>query len=320
MRHIILNHNLLGDSLFPHPAIRGYKQRLPPTDTIIMVVGPEQYNLIHDGNPYIDSVIHVSHEQFDQLSEKYCKGVRGKWCVVSSKNGQDRAIILDVNAAYLWCTTHPRLTMLKIGGVSRAKAIPPNLTEGFAQQFNLNIDSPHYDVVLTDEELVYGEEYVSKFKKPLLVCAAISSSCSSRSTKPGEENMPANKMLSAEVWNEVVTCLKDEYDFIFTAASNEKLLDIDAEWLVGEKIRNVAAICKASACVVSIDTGISHLAAAVDSDMVLIAAAVPSALTSPQTRGKMKMVDHSDLGSIMLRGISTVTSKEIVEAIYEVTR
>jgi len=325
-KHIIISFNLLGDFLFTTPAIRAYKQRMNPNDQLILLVNDQQFMQVAENSPYVDKLLYISGEQKDQLMSKYVKynekdlykglGVLEEF---KTKTGEtEKACVLEIGRAFHWCTTHPKLVSVDEDGVRKAKVKLPHLAYAFSEQLKVNIDSTHYDLRLTDAEIAEGEEYVSKYSKPVILCAALSSSCTSRDKNvPG---LPANKMLSAEVWNEVISSLKNRFDFVFVAAPGEELLPIiDATWEQGLPIRKVASICKAAKAVVSIDTGIAHICGAVDGNLVFIAAAVQSSLVCPETRGRLSLVDHSAL-SPKPQGINNVKPIEIIEAIQEVTR
>ena len=320
----------LGDFLFTTPAIRAYKQRLPEGDELVAAVGNEQFMKIAEGNPYIDKLVYISEAQHKTLIAKYTKyddkdtykGL-GKLVEFPTKSGdKEMGCVLEVGKAFNWCSKHPKLTQLEVGGVKKPFVVVPHFSYGFADQLGVNIDSTHYDICLTEEEIQEGRDYLSnKYEKPVILCAALSKSCTSRHslTHPGEPDFSANKMLSAEIWNTVVEEMKGDYDFVFVAGPSEPLIAINAPWEQGLPIRKVTSMCKASKAVVSIDTGVGHLAAGVDANIVSICAAVPRSLTSIEhTRGKYYCVDHTQENPFLPQGINHVTAEEIIEGIKKV--
>lgn len=311
---LIVNHNLLGDSLILNPAIREYKKE-HPDEQLIFLLGPEQYNPIHENNPNVSQIMYSkSQEEIAAIKEKY-KFAKGKMTELS--NGM-KVYVADISRAFAWCRMHPKIGSSKSG---KAKVILPHLCEGIADQLEVKLENNYYDITLTQEEVDKGIEYLdSKYPgKPVIICASLSRSCTSRSDKPEEQGWPANKMLSARVWKEVIKKLEDKYHFVFVASPTEDLLEIDAPWEVGLDIRLVASMCKNADLVISIDTGIAHVTAGVDGNLLAVAAAVPASLTIPVTRGKRYIVDHStDSDDDVPKGIGMVKSEEIIEGIQNI--
>jgi hypothetical protein len=299
---------------------------MAPGDELIMVTGKEEYHSIYAGNPYIDKILRVDEEQEKALVAKYIKydtneifRGRGKLEEFETKSGKDLACVLDAGKAFYWCTRHHKLEQTKVNGRMTTIMTVPHLSYGFADQLKVNIDGTHYDICLTEEEIEWGKQYINKHDKPVLLCAALSKSCTSRDTSGIK--LPPNKMISAEIWNSVVEELKGEYDFVFLAGPNEPILEgIKGEWERGLPIRKVAGICKACAAVVSVDTGIGHIAQGVDANIVSICAAVARSQTSVEaTRGKYYCVDHTNQNPAVNTGIQYVEAEEIVTGIKIVT-
>ena len=325
MRHVLINYNLLGDGLMATPSIRAYKKTLSEDDELVMITSNEQFQKIYEGNPYIDRIVYVTEEQRNKLFTKYVKFDEkdlyrgfGKLTEFTDKNGnKEMACIMEVGKAFSWCTKHPKLTQINVGGINRTFTVVPHFAYAFADQLKVTIDSPHYDIWLTEEEIAWGESYLKSYKKPVLLCAALSKSCTSRD--PKVSGLPANKMLAVSVWNEVIEELKGDYDFVFVAGPGEPLIEVNVNWEQGLPIRQVASLCKAAKSVVSVDTGIGHIAQGVDANIVSICAAVPRSLTSVEhTKGKYYCVDHTNENPLVEQGIHNVTSREIVDGIRRV--
>lgn len=305
MRTLVINHNLLGDALFATPGLAKLKET---TQELVMVVGYEPHNDIFEGTPCVDKVLRATGEQTEQLRRKYSAS-QGKMVVVDTIN----ACILDINRAFSLAQQQTRFERLG----SHLIQTSPHLSEALAAQMGVSIDSTHYHVKLDERDFDAAKVLRSTLGTPLVLCAALSSSCASR--KDGKDSgNPPNKMLSADTWNQIVSLLGHEVSFAFLGGPGEEPLKVDAPWLIGYPIRTVAALCKLADAVVSIDTGIMHVAQAVDANLVAICAAVLSTLTSCcATGGKYHCVDHS-LHSTTPGGISTIDASEVVDGIRKV--
>lgn len=282
-------------------AIRNYKKSLNKEDELIVVVGPEGYNTIFDTNPYIDHVIKASYDQLNLLNHKYYLPGLNEY---KTKSGEkEYACRLDCGKAFSWSLQHPSVRILD----EKAITFPPHMALGFCDQLKTSIDELKYNIYLTDQEIEEGREYLSsKYKKPVILVGAISRSCTSR------EGRPPNKMVSEKVWSRVIEDLSADFDLIFLGAKNEEPLDLNVEWLMGMPIRKVAALCRAAELVISIDGGISHLTGAADGNLLLINAAVITTMICPTTNGKLGLIDKSLFSSSREKGISSVSSKEII--------
>jgi len=338
---ILINHNLLGDSLMTTPAVREFKRRLGPEYKVAMFAQDASFQRMLEGNPYIDILQFISDTDRMKLIEKlspkppdikdcenilYDTTVSGKlW---ERPNG-DLFCILDPGAAMGWCGRRTSVTKVencydekgeKMENVFSIKK--PHLSHGFADQLGVTLSDTHYDLVIDSSNIKAAKDYLSNHSKPVIVCAALSSSCTSRHHlyHPGEKPLGyANKMIDASVWNKVIEALKDKYDFVFLAAKNEPRIDVnDVEWLEGLDIKTVAALCKLAKCTISIDTGISHVCAAVDGPMVLMTAAVESGLTVPSSNGPLRVIDYSVQSGKPRRGIAFVTAEEIIENVSSI--
>ena len=295
MKHVIVLQQLLGDGLMVTPAIRALRKSIPRQDSVELVLAPDQFNEIHLTNPSVD-IVSAWSPRIQEIRDRFeqHKLEQGSWFFV----GDDRYLVPDSDVVRAY--KHQRLPDGRV----------PHKALCYARQFDVKLDSLHYEVRLTDEELAWGEAWVKSNAqgKKLAVCAALSFS--------GQRDR-ARKMLAPEIWQSVVDELA-EVKFVFLASAQERIEPITAQWLQGEKIRKVAAICRAADVVVSIDTGIGHLAAAVDANIVSIAAPVVSSFSSvSHTLGKYCCLNHSkDSNRARLElGMSNVKAGEIIEAV-----
>lgn len=306
-KYIIVNRNLVGDALMATPGIGKFKE-LHPNDEVIMIAGPEPYMEIFKDSKCATQILFPTEEQFKRVESKY-KRADGMWQEIDG----NMVCFLNTSKSFAWATENRVLE--RVDGVLRAS--PYHMCFGFANQLGVVPSSTHYFVTLQDWEIEEGKKFVAGLEKPLIFVAAVSKSCISRSTDPRYKGMPPNMMLSPRIWEGVVRTLEDKFTFLFNHGPSEEKLDIpDTSW-VSYPLRKTAAICKAAHLVVTIDTGIMHLAQAVDANILSIIAALPSTVTScDATEGRFKCLDHSPL-SRGPYGISTVTSDEIVRAILE---
>jgi ADP-heptose:LPS heptosyltransferase len=322
---ILVNYSLLGDSLMTTPAIRALRRELGSEYKIVMFVQDAPFQRMLEGNPNIDILEYVTGEEKDKIVKKLspvlpdmkdCERILYD-CDVTGKlwrySGNDLFCVFDIGKAMQWSGYQTKLSRVKNSMVQ----IKPHLSQGFANQLDLVIDDIHYDMILDSSNIKAAKDYLSNHSKPVILCGALSSSCTSRYHLYHPESKPlgyANKMIDAKVWNEVIKALKDKYDFVFLCAKDEPRIDVeDAEWLEGWEIKNVAALCAHSSCTLSIDTGISHICAAVDGPMVLMTAAVESSMTAPKSNGPFRLIDYSSQSGKPRLGIGEVTSEEIIE-------
>ena len=329
---VFINYNLLGDSLMTTPAIREFKKTYDYD--IVLVCNDAQFQRMLLGNPYVKDFLFVSDEdkkkiignmspKFEGLKDferiLYDTGVEGKlW---ERPNG-DLFCILDAGVAYGYCASKASIGIKKINNEKIPVIKKPSLTDGFANQLGVTLSSRHYDMVIDSSDERAASDYLSNHSKPVILCAALSSSCTSRHhlAHPGEKPLGyANKMIDAKIWNKVIESLSDDYDFVFLKAKGEPEIEVsNVPWLEGLPMKTIAAMCKQAYCTVSIDTGISHVCAAVDGPMVLMTAAVESGLTVPETSAPLFLIDHSVSSERLDRGIVNVTPEEIMEGIKSI--
>ena len=307
-KHCLVTNELLGDSLMAEVAIRNYKNTLSENDQLIVVVGPEPYTPIFEGNPYIDTLIKANDDQIKALRAKYHLPGISKY---KNKNGElEFACNLNSSAAFSWCSRNP--SMKRVDGKIQTQI--PHLSLGFCKQLNVGLDKLKYDLFLTEDEKKEGEDYLKQYKKPVILVGALSRSCTSRSDKPWEKDLPPNKMVSEKVWKEVVKQLSPDFEIIFLAAKNEPLLEVDTTWIVGMPIRQVASLQRLAALNIVIDSGLAHSSAAVDGNILAIYAAVPESMIGTyHTLGKYDKVDKSIDGRITPNAIGNVTPEEIIQ-------
>lgn len=267
----------MGDSLMTTPAIRAYHDGLPDTDEIIVLTGGDEWSSLFLENPSIDRVYSLEEKEL-----KYYKKLLAGDSVhpVEIQDSVCMGADLSASTAYSRASRTRQKFVRFPDGISRPVVVSGTMVNGFAAILNTTIHLPHYELNLTDEETEWGRVHVGE--KPVVVCAALSSSCASRDPKiPG---LPPNKMQTASFWNQLIKSFP-EYEFRFVKAAAEKPLKINAKWESGVPIRLVAGLCKAAKCVVSVDTGIGHLAAAVGAPLISIpATTIDPEMVRPPTR------------------------------------
>lgn len=249
MIRALIGDMLIGDRLMTTPAIRTLKSTYPE-DEIHIVIPQRDKNpqvsisepILHH-NPYINK-IHIGEPEWQEDQEV--------------KN-----IDMDSMAAYMWA-------------VKESKTIP----QGFGHLCGVGIDDNDitYDYMMTEQEQEDAFRLAMKLgeSKPLVFVARHSASCSSNDPKVGW----ANKCLPNYTWVEVAQWLIDQGYVPVAVGSEKEVKDVRyRQWpgkrLYGEPIRNVAALLALSAGVLSVDTGIRHLAASVGANLYCLSGTIP---------------------------------------------
>lgn len=247
-RYLLFADNLLGDLLMQTPAIRALKKRdsetevhywVPRADTGIHVTGTE---VLLQGNPDLTSVTVGTKPE-------------GPW---------DAEIPMDCSAAFQWGHTHGK-----------------TIAEGFGSLLGVEVKGLQYTYVLTPEERAAGAALAQELGggKPVVLVARHSASCASNDPRI---RVP-NKCVPNRIWVEVANWLLAQGTVPIAIGSPKEAKDIRYQpWpgpkLYGHPIREVAGLLAAGRAVLSVDTGIRHLAAAVGANLFTISCAIPLSL------------------------------------------
>jgi ADP-heptose:LPS heptosyltransferase len=252
MRRVIKTDSLIGDLLMLTPAIRKLSTEKPEDriaywaplkDKGAHVAGT---HVLFQGNPYLSNLF-----------------------VENSYDPQDDDEIIETNCmgAYLWGCAHSK-----------------TISQGLGMQLGVEIgDGPEelaYDYRSTIHEEIAAQELAQGLGKgrPIVIVARHSASCSSND--PGIRT--PNKCISNAIWVAVANWLLKEGYMPVAVGSEREARDIrfrhwpeSAARLYGRPLREIAALLAEAAGVLTIDTGIRHLAAAAGGRMYCVSGTIP---------------------------------------------
>lgn len=238
--------SLIGDLLMQTPAIRALKKKSPEEKITYFHGTTRNSHVLLQGNPYLDELL-VTDGPYGELT-----------------NGVDPIIDMDAWGAH---------------GV--ANAFSTDMLTAFGYLLGVQpseMDGLHYDYVMTAEEVEDAQEFARVLSdgKPLVIIARHSASCSSNSAEYFHQ---ANKCLPNRMWVQVAEWLLKEGFQPVAVGSQEDAADSRYAVWPGKKVygcplRTVAGLIKYSHAVLSVDTGIRHLAAAVGTNLYCISGAV----------------------------------------------
>ena len=237
--------NRLGDFLCTTPAISGFR-KLNPDIFITYIVQNAPYCRLLDDNPDIDMVIY--NEDLYLYGEKVlCE----EWL---------HQLPIDIDEpSYLY--------RFNIHEVCRIKptVFDDHISRGFARVLQIPIDSVRPIVRLTDKEVTVARTFV---QKPYIV---ISMHAGSEVVATGGHLVLKDWII--ERWLRLAKSIPSLGDFDVIAIGSEKDIQVQSRYfrnLYGLPVKIVAALLKEAACVITVESGISHLCHAVDAPMVVI--------------------------------------------------
>jgi ADP-heptose:LPS heptosyltransferase len=160
--------------------------------------------------------------------------------------------------------------------LARARDAGKHMVWGFGALLRVEIDDPRYEYVVDPAEEAWAQRKLREFRGPVVLIARHSTSCKSNSSP----DAAPNKCFSNGIWIKVAERLAGEGIVPVAIGGSSDLGDRRyADWpgpkIYGENIRNVAALCRASHGVLTVDSGIRHIAAAAGADMLCISGHVP---------------------------------------------
>lgn len=155
------------------------------------------------------------------------------------------------------------------------------IAEGFGEIVGAPLTDLRYVYRMTAEERAAGVALAKELGDggPVVLVARHSASCASNDPRV---RVP-NKCVPNRIWVEVANWLRSQGITPVALGSQKEFKDIRYQpWpgkkLYGHPIREVAALLAAGQAVLSIDTGIRHLAAAVGANLFTISCAIPLSL------------------------------------------
>lgn len=253
MKYGLFGSHLLGDALMQTPAIRALRSLRPNAQIEYYHSADRPGAVMLEGNPNLDLLEVLS--VWPRSPHDYPLG---------GFASDDVVCALDALHAYRWGERHGK-----------------TLAEGFGHALGVTVTDLRYDYSMTDAERARGRALAADYGdgRPVVVIARHSLSCHSNAG----DGTPANKCVANHHWHEVSIWLgrqgfqplaigapSDARDARYAAWEGARAYDLP--------IRDVAALLAASHAVLSVDTGIRHLAAAVGANLYCVSGAVPLSL------------------------------------------
>ena len=237
--------NRLGDFLCTTPVIHSFR-KLNPDTFITYIVQNAPYCRLLDGNPDIDLVIYSE--------DLYLFGEQ-----VLSEEWLHR-LPIDISEP-------STLYRFNIHEVCRTKpsVFDNHIAHGFARVLQIPIDSVRPVISLTEEEFAIAKSFV---RKPFIIF-----SMQAGSVVVGLGGNLVLKDWILERWIKLAKSIHSLGDFEIIAIGAESDLQIQSRYfrnLYGLPIKVLAALLKLASCVVTVESGISHICHAVDAPMVVI--------------------------------------------------
>lgn len=245
MREVELTSDqLIGDRIMETPAIRALKLSNPGGHIMYHSGTSKGTGCLLEHNPYIDHLVIAEAVAGDPLPERIC---------------------MDPAAAYAWGEANGR-----------------TLAEGYGSLLGVDITDIRYDYTITEAERSQAEADLDLLspQRPVVFIARHSASCSSNDIRC---NFVANKCVANRYWVQVADwLLKQGYMPVALGGPGDEADSRYREWpgkkLYGEPLREVAALLPLACAVLSVDTGIRHLAAATGANLYCLSGCIPLSL------------------------------------------
>jgi len=260
-KSIFVGHNALGDTLCTTPVVRAFRRANPDT-FILYITQSAQYCRVLDGNPDIDLVLYS-----DQMLYRGLKDCSPDWL---------NTLPIDIDG-----TTNVYRLDLKLACTS-TEVFERHISQAFSDLVKIPIDSVRPVLCLSNQERRAARHYI---RRPTVVFSMSSVSNPERNdgTALRKKNWPQER------WLELAERVASWGDFDVVATGAERDLRVRTPYwrnLYGLPIKILAGLMEASACVVTLENGVAHLAAAVDaptvqiySDLVPLGWALPDNVT-----------------------------------------
>jgi len=241
---IFLGLNALGDTLCTTPALHAFR-RLHPDTMIINVVQAAPFCHVLDDNPDIDLLIYNEQLYFHGIPEK-----TSEWIATLPIDLSGGAMLyrLDLKLA---CTTN--------------EAFRQHISYRFAELVRVEIESSRPLISLNAS---HRRAVAKLMPRPYVIFSMTSVSNPEREDKRGRK-----KEWPLENWAELTARIIEDGEFDVAVIGSERDARVsipNVRMLYGLPIKAVAALLENAACVVTLESGIGHLASAVSARTVEI--------------------------------------------------
>jgi ADP-heptose:LPS heptosyltransferase len=254
---VFLGFNALGDTLCTTSVLRAFR-RQHPDSRIVYVVQNANFCRILEGNPDVDLIVYS-----DALYLRGIEVATPEWVGRLPLVGDAPALLYRFDLRFV-CT--------------HAAAFQEHISVGFGRALGVDVASVRPTVVL-DERDRRGARFVAP--RPY-VCLSVNS----LSNPPREMGSGGRKDWPPERWAELASLLLARgYDVLALGSEADVFPELPAgvRRLHGLPIRVVAALIEGAACLVTVENGLAHLAAALDAPTVeLYSDVVPLAWAEPR--------------------------------------
>lgn len=254
---VFLGFNALGDTLCTTPVLRAFR-RQHPQQRIVYVVQNANFCRILDGNPDVDLIVYS-----DALYLGGIEAATPEWVSRLPLVGDAPALLYRFDLRFV-CTN--------------AAAFEEHISVGFGRALDVDVASVRPVVVLDERD-----RRASRVVAPRpYVCLSVKS----LSNPPRAEGEGGRKDWPSERWAALASLLLGRgYDVLALGSEADVFPDLPARVrrLHGLPIRVVAALLEGAACVVTVENGLAHLAAALDAPTVeLYSDVVPLGWAKPR--------------------------------------
>ena len=226
-----------GDVLACTPAFRGLKKKYPEHKIVAACV----YSSIWKNNPNIDELFQLG--QYHDFYDKYILPIK--------EETEDRKLI-----------------NMKIYEQRFANICDYPLSKILCNVAGVEFDEDKLDFFIDGEEDEFGKDFVKAFKRPVIVLQVESAR---PPTKGGADKMNSEKDWFPERWDELVSRLKNKFDFVQVGGPKEHVVAGTASNLLSKvNIRQTAAIVKYAKTFVTIDSIVQHIGNAMDKKGIVL--------------------------------------------------
>ena len=246
MKAVFLSLNALGDTLCTTPALRAFR-RANPDATIVYVVQSAPFCRVLDNNPDIDLLLYSE--------DLYYRGLPKPEDTNRWLNG----LPIDLREQAMLYRLDLKLVCLSNDIFER------HISQAFAKLIEVEIECTRPLIFLNEHDRRGASVFA---RRPYVVFSMHSVSNSERPDGRGRK-----KDWPIEHWQELARRIHglDHFDIYLIGAERDQWQPIpEARRLYGLPIRTVAALLERAACVVTLESGIGHLCAAVDAPMIQI--------------------------------------------------